>query len=235
MQYPQFNLSRSIVFDPPSIYFLGCEGQYINVGFLIDGSASMNLSGSGHFNKTLEFVKGLIEYLDVSKERAHVGLAIFSSDVYQVFNFDDYHNSTEAIVAVNDVSFPNQGRHIGKALNYVRHKMFSSSNLRKDVSNYLVLVTTGSSYDLVRTPARALRDRNVTIFAVGVGDDYDEDELKEISGNDGAQVYGTSFDGLIDLKEELKKQICLCKFFLPFWKPKYARGIPIKSIVCNWF
>lgn len=176
----------------------------------------MELSGSGHFNKTLEFVKGFIKYLDVSKERAHVGLAIFSSDVYQVFNFDDYNNSTEAVTAIKDVSFPNQGRHIGKALNYVRHKMFSGSKLRKDVSNYLVLVTTGSSYDLVRTPAKALRDRNVTIFAVGVGDDYDEDELREISGDDGDQVYGTSFDGLKDLKKELKRQICFCKFFLRF-------------------
>lgn len=191
---------------------LGCEGQYINVGFLIDGSASMDLSGNGHFNKTLEFVKGFIEYLDVSKERAHVGLAIFSSDVYQVFNFGDYHNSTEAIAAVNNAYFPKQGRHIGKALNYVRHKMFSSNTLRKDVSNYLVLVTTGSSYDLIRTPAKTLRDRNVTVFAVGVGDDYDEEELKKISSSD--QVYGTSFDGLKDLKKELKKQICFCKFFL---------------------
>ena len=173
----------------------------------------MDLSGSGHFNKTLEFVKGLIEYLDVAKERAHVGLAIFSSDVYQVFNFDDYYNSTEAIAAVNSAYFPNQGRHIGKALNYVRHKMFSSAALRKDVSNYLVLVTTGSSYDLVRTPAKTLRERNVTIFAVGVGNDYDEDELKEISGHND-QVYGTSFDGLKDLKKKQKKQICLCKFFL---------------------
>ena len=207
------------------MHLIGCEGQYINVGFLIDGSASMDLSGRGHFNKTLEFVKGLIEYLDVSKERAHVGLAIFSSEVYQVFNFDDYHNSTGAVAAVNNAPFPNEGRHIGKALNSVRHKMFSSTTLRKDVSNYLVLLTTGSSYDLVRTPAKTLRDKNVTIFAVGVGDDYDEDELEEISGNDGDQVYGTSFDGLKDLKKELKKQICLCKslvflsiFFFSFLK-----------------
>lgn len=173
----------------------------------------MELSGNGHFNKTLKFVKGLIKYLDVSKERAHVGLTIFSSDVYQVFNFDDYYNSTEAIAAMDNVSFPNQGRHIGKALNYVRHNMFSSSKLRKDVSNYLVFLTTGSSYDLIRTPARALRDRNVTIFAIGVGDDFDEDELREISGDDdGDLVYGTTFDGLEDLKKELKRQICLCTF-----------------------
>ena len=168
----------------------------------------MELSGNGHFNKTLKFVKGLIKYLDVSKEKVHVGLTVFSSDVYEVFNFDDYYNSTEAIAAMGNVSFPNQGRHIGKALNYVRHKMFSKS--RKDVSNYLVLLTTGSSYDLIRTPARALRDKNVTVFAIGVGEDYDEDDLREISGNDDL-VYGTTFNGLVDLKKEIKRQICVCK------------------------
>ena len=184
----------------------------MNVGFLIDGSASMELSGGGNFNKTLGFVKGLIEYLDVSEERARVGLAVFSSEVYQVFAFDDYHNSTEASAAVNNARYPNQGRLIGKALNFVRHKMFSAPKLRQDVSNYLVLVTTGSSYDLIRTPAKELRDRNVTIFAVGVGNDYDESELREISGDDGSLIYGTTFDGLKDLKEELKRKICLRKF-----------------------
>lgn len=177
----------------------------------------MELSGSGNFNKTLEFVKGFIEYLDVSKKIAHVGLTIFSNDVYQVFNFDEYHNSIEASAAVNNVSYPNKGRKTGKALNYVRHKMFSRSKLRKDVSNYLVFLTTGSSYDLIRTPAKDLRDRNVTIFAIGVGDDYDEDDLREITGDNGDLVYGTTFDGLKQLKMELKRQICFCKFVIFFF------------------
>ena len=173
----------------------------------------MELSGSGNFNKTLEFVKGFIDYLDVSEDRAHVGLAVFSTDVYQVFNFGEYHNSSEAGRAVNGVRYPNQGRHIGKALNYMRHKMFSEPKLRRDVSNYLVLITSGSSYDLIRTPAKELRDKNVTIFAVGVGDDYDEDELREISGDDGRLVYRTTFDGLENLKTELKRKICSRKYF----------------------
>ena len=170
----------------------------------------MELIGAGNFNRTLEFVKDLIGYFDVSKKGANVGLAIFSNEYHQVFNFNEYSNSSAATAAVNNVSYPNHGRQTGKALNYVRHKLFSKSTLRKDASNYLVLLTSGSSYDLIRTPAKELRDRNVSIFAIGLGDDYDKDELKEISG-DSDQVYGTSFDGLKELKKELKRQICICK------------------------
>lgn len=99
-------------------FFTGCEGQYINVGFLIDGSASMDLSGAGNFNRTLDFVKGVIEYFDISKKRANVGLAVFSSDFHLVFNFDDYYNSSAAVAAMSNVSYPNDGRKTGKALNY---------------------------------------------------------------------------------------------------------------------
>ena len=192
----------------PYSFFTGCEGQYINVGFLMDGSASMDLSGAGHFNRTLEFVKGVIEQFDISKKRANVGLAVFSSDFHLVFNFDDYYNSSAAVATTSNVSYPNEGRKIGKALNYARNKMFLRSKLRKDASNYLVFITTGSSYDLIKTPAKDLRDRNVTIFAIGVGNDYDKTELMEISG-DSKRVFETSFDRLNDIKEELKRQICL--------------------------
>ena len=189
------------------LFFTGCEGQYINVGFLVDGSASVDLSGAGNFNRTLEFVKGVIEHFDISKKRASVGLAVFSSDFHLVFNFDDYYNSSAAVAAMSNVSYPNKGRKTGKALNYARNKMFSKSKLRKDASNYLVFIATGSSYDLIKTPAKDLRDWNVTIFAIGVGNDYDKMELMEISG-DSKRVFETSFDRLNDIKEELKRQIC---------------------------
>ena len=205
---PPYSTSSFQVMIAAFSFFTGCEGQYINIGFLIDGSVSMDLSGAGNFNKTLEFVKGVIEYFHISKKGANVGLAIFSDDFHLVFNFDDYYNSSAAVAAMSNVSYPNKGRKSSKALNYARNKMFSESELRKDASNYLVFITTGSSYDLVKTPAKDLRDKNVTIFAIGVGNDYDEMELVEISG-DSKRVYGTPFDGLHDLKEELKRQICL--------------------------
>lgn len=178
---------------------------------MVDGSASVELSGVGNFNKSLEFVKSLIEYFDVSKKMTNVGLAIYSNDFHQVLNFDDYYNSSDAIAAMNNVSYPSQGRQTGNALNYARHKMFSKVNLRENASNYLIFLTSGSSYDLIRTPAKDLRDRGVTVFAIGVGNDYDKEELKQVSGHDN-RVYATSYDGLKDLKRELKRQICLCEF-----------------------
>lgn len=76
-----------------------------------------------------------------------------------------------------------------------------------------MLIISGFFYDLIRILVKELCDKNVIIFVVGVGDDYDEDEFWEISGDDGWLVYRMMFDGLENLKMELKRKICLCKYF----------------------
>lgn len=62
--------------------------------------------------------------------------------------------------------------------------MFLSNIFCKDVFNYLVFVIIGFFYDLIRILVKILCDRNVIVFVVGVGDDYDEEEFREISSSD---------------------------------------------------
>ena len=201
---------------PLSLYFvfrfLGCEAQKINIAFLVDGSATMRLTGGGNFNKSLEFVQSIIGEYDVSKEGPNVGFAVFSTEYHQVFSLGDFNNSADAIAAVNKAPFPNRSRQTGKALNYARHMMFPEKSTRRNVSNYLIFLTVGASYDFVKTPARKLRDKNVMIFGIGVGNDFDVKELEEITGDNGIQMNIASVSELEEVKKQLKKEICLCKY-----------------------
>ena len=52
----------------------------MDLGFLIDGSGSIEQAGAGNFKKELNFVKQIVNGFKVSKKDTHVGVIIFSSD-----------------------------------------------------------------------------------------------------------------------------------------------------------
>lgn len=193
---------------------IDCDHHNMNLGFMVDGSASVELSGEGNFNKSLDFVANLIASFDVSENATNPGMVVFSEDPHLVFHFSKHENSANAIAAVKMATYPSRGRKTGKALNFVRRNLFSESATENKKPNYLIILASGVSYDLVKTPAKLLREDNVTIFSIGVGKDYDVNELKLITGDNGTRVYETSFKDLGDLNKMLKKEICQCKLFL---------------------
>ena len=184
----------------------------MNLGFLVDASATVELSGKGNFNRSLAFVANLIASFDVSQKTTRPGMVVFSEDSLLVFNFSRHENSAEAKAAALMAPYPNRGRKTGKALNYARRNLFTESATANKTS-YLIFITSGSSYDLVKTPAMLLREQNVTIFSIGVGNDYDIEELKLITGYNDTRVYRTTYRDLAGLRGKLKKEICRCKSY----------------------
>ncbi|KAL9959813.1 hypothetical protein ACROYT_G033169 [Oculina patagonica] len=186
-----------------------CDHHNMNLGFMVDGSATVDLLGKGNFNKSLEFVANLIGSFDVSENATSPGMVVFSEDPRLIFNFSKHKNSADAMAAVKMAPYPSLGRKTGKALNFVRRDLFTKSATQNSKNNYLIILASGVSYDLVKTPAMLLREKNVTIFIIGVGRDYDVNELKLITGVNGSRVYTTSFKDLGDLNKKLKKDICV--------------------------
>ena len=52
----------------------------MDLGFIIDGSGSIEMSGKGNFKKVLDFVKDLTRSFDVSNEGTHVGVIVYSNE-----------------------------------------------------------------------------------------------------------------------------------------------------------
>ena len=187
----------------------------MNLGFLVDGSAAVELSGKGNFNKSLVFVSKLIGFFDVSKNATRPGLVVFSEDPHLVFNFSFYETLSDVMASTQMASFPGRGRKTGKALHFVRRNLFGESAI-KNKSNYLIFLSNGASYDFVKTPARLLREQNVTIFSIGIGNNNDVDQLKEIAGHNRTRLYQTNYRELDGLHKKLKQEICHCESFNDF-------------------
>jgi len=70
-------------------------------------------------------------------------------------------NNSEWLFAVYTFCF--LGTHTGNALEYVLENMFTSSENRRDVQDFVFVVTDGISTDDVVDPARRLREYGATV------------------------------------------------------------------------
>lgn len=125
--------------------FLDCDHQVMNLGFLVDGSAAVELSGKGNFNKSLVFVSKLIGSFDVSKNATRPGLVVFSEDPHLVFNFSLYETLSDVMASTQMASFPGRGRKTGKALHLF--VAICSENRRLKISQLRII--TLSSFQMV--------------------------------------------------------------------------------------
>ena len=57
--------------------FAGCKAK-VDLGFIIDGSGSIEAAGKGNFKKELDFVKSITQAFDISKEQTHVGIILYN-------------------------------------------------------------------------------------------------------------------------------------------------------------
>ncbi|KAJ8790783.1 hypothetical protein J1605_021211 [Eschrichtius robustus] len=95
----------------------------------------------------------------------------------------------------------------GSALTFVDPYFTEPKGGRSMVKKFLILITDGEAQDDVIDPAKALRDKGVVIFSVGVYG-ANRTQLEEISG-DGSLVFQVeSFDDLKSIESKLIFRVC---------------------------
>ena len=182
--------------------------------FIIDGSGSIEQAGTGNFNLVKNFVKSVIGGFRIGFDQTHVGAVIFSSSQYvkKVFGLETYYNRPALNRAIDDIRYPSGGTYTGKAIRLARTQIYTSSEDREDKPNVAIVITDGKANDDIVGPANALRGAGTSIFAVGVGLDYDRAELERMAG-DKRNVYTADFNDLDNVIEQIKQSACRGRFF----------------------
>lgn len=176
---------------------------------MIDGSGSIRQAGAGNFDLMKTFVKRVIEGFRVGYDTTHVGAIIYSSSVYvkKVFGLGTYYGYNGIFKAIDDIQYPSGGTYTGKALSLARTQIYTQRQDREDVPNVCVIITDGMADDDVEGPSNALLSKETTIFAIGIGINYNRVELEEMAGN-ARYVYTADFRHLDSMVEQIKLSIC---------------------------
>uniref|UniRef100_A0A3B3DLX4 Collagen, type XIV, alpha 1a n=1 Tax=Oryzias melastigma TaxID=30732 RepID=A0A3B3DLX4_ORYME len=179
-----------------------------DVVLLVDGSYSIGLQ---NFAKVREFLEVLVKSFDIGPNKIQISLVQYSRDPHTEFALNTHHDINAVVKAVRTFPYRGGSTNTGKAMTYVREKIFiSSRGARQNVPRVMVLITDGKSSDSFKDAATKLRNVDVEIFAVGVKDAV-RSELEAIANEPAdTHVYEVEdFDAFQRISKELTQSICL--------------------------
>ena len=133
----------------------------------------------------------------------------FSYEAFLEFDFSAYDTSADVEAAIKRVPFIESYTATGEALSMAKDRLFKDARI--GVPHVLVLLTdeqATAGQDIV-TPSTQLKTDGVIIFAVGLGHNYDENELNLIASPPSSElVFKAEFSQMGSIVNEIKKQMC---------------------------
>ena len=181
--------------------------------FVLDSSGSI---GSTNFQKMRNFVKTVINDLDIGPRRTQVGVIVFSNTASVSFHLNSYSDRQSLMAAVDRIPYIGSGTKTADALYLLINQGFVGARPKNQgVPRVAMVVTDGKSNDpsLTVTAAEALRQvPSIMTYAVGIGG-ADETELNTIASTRNHRKlvrYISSFNlvELERLQEDLREQAC---------------------------
>ncbi|XP_060067325.1 collagen alpha-4(VI) chain-like [Ylistrum balloti] len=182
-----------------------CFAPEADIVFLMDSSNSL---GPANWDLEKEFVKNLIDDLNIGPNNMQVSVVTFESNPALQFYLNEHENKNDAIEAVRNISFHTGNTMTGKALQFVRDVVFVEDvGDRPNANNILVILTDGKSSDSQETLEQAalLKNDSVKIFAIGIGlKDDGISELESIATDKNHVFQTPDFFALPSLKSEIE-------------------------------
>ncbi|XP_009324321.1 PREDICTED: von Willebrand factor A domain-containing protein 2 [Pygoscelis adeliae] len=136
----------------------------LDVLFLLDGSYSI---GKGTFERSKLFAGKLCDALDIHPDRVRVGMIQFSSTPHLEFPLDSYLTKQEVKERIKRIVFRGGSTETGRALKYILRKGFPGGR-NSSVPEVLIIISDGKSQGSTAMPAVQVKERHVTVFAVGI-------------------------------------------------------------------
>ena len=177
-----------------------------DIVFLLDGS---DATRSG-FPAMRDFVQKVVETLNVDDGTDRVSVVQYSRDPAVQFYLNTYRTKDEILDSVRGLRHKG-GRPLntGAALQHLRDNVFTESagsRRLERVPQVLILLSGGKSFDSVDTPAAALKDLGVMIYAIG-SRSSDSRELQKISHDPSYALSVSNFTDLPTVQQRLKSSM----------------------------
>lgn len=184
-----------------------CESESLDIVFVLDASGSIDPSD---FEIAKNFTAEVISRFDVGPDAVRVSLISYSSDVTYHFNFTDHTSTLSAKRAALAIPKISGGTSTWLALDAASN-LFSNSSTRDGVAKVAVVATDGQS-NLIRTNASAelLRKHDVIVFAIGIGNGVNQEELYNIASKPKCMHMREprSFTELMPMISDIKQESC---------------------------
>jgi len=183
-----------------------------DIVFLLDSSGSV---GVENFDLMKNFTKSIVDEFAIGPNAVQFGIVIFSTPVIGAFKLNQYSDREELKKAIDGIEFKDGETHTGKALEYLREHTFTRQEgyrSNPNIPKVAIVITDGHSThkDKTKEQAQKLKEQDVEIYSIGVGNDVDEEELGNMASNKNVFRVDT-FSALEHLRPLLLRQVCKAK------------------------
>ncbi|XP_062848369.1 collagen alpha-6(VI) chain [Trichomycterus rosablanca] len=180
-----------------------CKNILADIIFLMDGSDTIS---SDNFKKIKEFMNSMVFKSRMCNESVQFGVIQYSSHPQIEFPLNKFKQRSEIVEAIDNIQQLQEEISTGLALQYAINYFDSSEGARLGAKKVLIVITNGMSNDDVAQPSKALRDKGITIYSVGIGE-VDSTQLREISGSQDNTFLSINYDELQFLQKKLSLKV----------------------------
>lgn len=165
-----------------TIYLLsssGCRTAQCDLVFILDGSWSVE---DTNFELVKRWLVNITTGFNIGQKFTQVGVVQYSDDPVVEIPLGKHSSNRDLIKAMESIEYMGGNTRTGTAIKYATDRLFGLSERGPSgISRIAVVLTDGKSQDEVLKAAEAARKKGVILFAIGVGSETEEAELRDIA------------------------------------------------------
>ncbi|XP_028930053.1 collagen alpha-1(XXI) chain isoform X1 [Ornithorhynchus anatinus] len=182
-----------------------CRTAPTDLVFILDGSYSV---GPENFEIVKKWLVNITKNFDIGPKFIQVGVVQYSD--YPVLEIPlGSHDSLENLIqAMESIQYLGGNTRTGKAIQFALDHLFAKS--QRFLTKIAVVLTDGKSQDEVKDAAEAARDSKITMFAIGVGSETEDAELRAIANKPSYTYvfYVEDYIAISKIREVIKQKLC---------------------------
>lgn len=186
-----------------------CLGK-TDLAFIVDSSGSL---GESNFQEAKNFVWTVIRNFEISNNDTRIGVIRYSTRASVIFDFQFSADNNILLLKeiIDNIPYAEGETKTERALQLALTDLFSAKGVsRPDVPKILVVMTFGKSDNAlgVARASMALKENDVTVLSVGIGEEVDMEELLLMASTAEDVITVNSFTALKKRVERIRDKVC---------------------------
>ncbi|ELW65573.1 Collagen alpha-1(XXI) chain [Tupaia chinensis] len=184
---------------------LGCRTAPTDLVFILDGSYSV---GPENFEIVKKWLVNITKNFDIGPKFIQVGVVQYSDYPVLEIPLGSYDSGDKLVAAMDSIHYLGGNTRTGKAIQFALDYLFAKSS--RFLTKIAVVLTDGKSQDEVKDAAEAARDSKITLFAIGVGSETEDAELRAIANKPSSTYvfYVEDYIAISKIREVMKQKLC---------------------------
>lgn len=187
------------------LFHLGCRTAPTDLVFILDGSYSV---GPENFEIVKKWLVNITKNFDIGPKFIQVGVVQYSDYPVLEIPLGSHKSGENLMAAMESIHYLGGNTRTGKAIQFALDYLFAKSS--RFLTKIAVVLTDGKSQDEVKDAAEAARDSKITLFAVGVGSETEDAELRAIANKPSSTYvfYVEDYIAISKIREVMKQKLC---------------------------